>query len=407
MPGHPAVRSGGKRRGADDGGRPAGRCPHLGLEGRPGRVLEKPSPEHRCHAQGEPARVGMVYQSAACLTARHLGCPRLEKGTAVPGITSPSSAETERRHLERPGPPSGPMGRDRAAAAADPPPLSMAAAPAPAMEAKVRRPITLTEIVFLGTSASILLALLFVGYAFVYRLQLAGIIGAPPVVSRAPALATAAMQPTLVPTFTPTPSATMAVTPDAVAVAPNQSTPTPEPAPPQPTEALRPPATMPPSRLVIPKIGVDIPVVPVGIRTVKVGGQARAVWDDVANAGAFHETSAYPGNPGNTVINGHRDIKGAVFLHLNKVAVGDEIVVYVGEVAYPYRVVEKMVVPETFASAAQRAENLKLIGYVPEERLTLVTCTPVGLATHRLLVIARPPAETVPQMPEAGSDGGS
>jgi sortase (surface protein transpeptidase) len=75
----------------------------------------------------------------------------------------------------------------------------------------------------------------------------------------------------------------------------------------------------------------------------------------------------------------------------------------VGDVAYPYLVTETLVVPETFASAQQRAENLRLIGYMPEERLTLVTCTPVGLATHRLLVIAEPPEPVVPQMPEAGA----
>jgi sortase A len=107
---------------------------------------------------------------------------------------------------------------------------------------------------------------------------------------------------------------------------------------------------------------------------------------------------------GNTVINGHRDILGSVFRHLDRVDVGDEIMLYVNDVAYPYEVTEILVVPETFASAEQRAENLRLISYMPEERLTLITCTPVGLATHRLLVIARPPEEAVPDMPEAGSD---
>jgi sortase A len=126
------------------------------------------------------------------------------------------------------------------------------------------------------------------------------------------------------------------------------------------------------------------------------------IWADVPNAGGFHQTSAYPGHPGNTVINGHRDIQGSVFRRLDKVKAGDEILIYVGEVVYPYQVSETLVVPETFASPAQRADNLKLIGNMPEERLTLITCTPVGLATHRLLVIARPPDQVAPQMPEAG-----
>jgi sortase A len=135
-------------------------------------------------------------------------------------------------------------------------------------------------------------------------------------------------------------------------------------------------------------------------------GQTRLVWGEVANAGGFHETSAYPGNAGNTVINGHRDIKGAVFRRMDRVSVGDEIILYADGVAYGYRVAQIVIVPEKFASPERRAENLKLIGYTPEERLTLVTCTPVSLATHRLLVIAKPADLGQPQMPEAGSDGG-
>ena len=83
---------------------------------------------------------------------------------------------------------------------------------------------------------------------------------------------------------------------------------------------------------------------------------------------------------------------------------GDEIMLYVGDVAYSYYTAETVILPETFASAEQRADNLKYIGFVPEERLTLVTCTPPGLATHRLLVIAQPPDQVAPQMPEAGSE---
>jgi sortase A len=165
-------------------------------------------------------------------------------------------------------------------------------------------------------------------------------------------------------------------------------------------------ANSPPSRLVIPAIDLDVAVVPVGVKTSGEGAKAKSVWGDVPNAAAFHQTTAYPGNPGNTVINGHRDIFGSVFRHLDKVVVGNEIVLYVGDVAYPYSVVETLVVPETFASAKQRAENLRLIGHMPEERLTLITCTPVGLATHRLLIIAKPVEGVRPQMPEAGSEAG-
>jgi len=203
------------------------------------------------------------------------------------------------------------------------------------------------------------------------------------------------------PTATSEPTAPAIVTETALPAATEEVlvpvTVSPTPVPPTATAAVRLPADSPPTRLVISAIDLDIPVSPVQIVQVGEGARARAVWGALPDAGGFHYTSAYPGNPGNTVINGHRDIQGAVFRHLDEVEVGDAISLYVGETPYPYVVTDVLVVPETFASARQRAENLRLIGYMPEERLTLITCTPVGLATHRLLVIAKPvdPGELV------------
>ena len=237
----------------------------------------------------------------------------------------------------------------------------------------------------MGLGISAAFSCLFVGLAMLYRWQVGpGTSVAPGVAARQKGL------PTLVPTFTPvvTEMSSIPATPTlpppdtGQAASPAATAPTALPA--------RLPATSPPTRLVIPSISLDIPVLSVGTKTTRSGGQTRTVWADMPNAGGFHETSAYPGNTGNTVINGHRDILGAVFRHLDKVAVGDKITLYVGDVAYPYQVVEVLVVPEVFASASQRAENQRLIGYMPEERLTLITCTPVALATHRLLVIAWP-----------------
>jgi sortase A len=252
----------------------------------------------------------------------------------------------------------------------------------------------------MGLGVAILLAVLFIGYIVVYRLRVGPGMAAATQVAGAPELVTVEVLPTLAPTFTPTPSPTVPVS-TSMAQPP---TPIPEPTLPLPTAVIRPPAASPPTRLVIPRIAIDIPVLPVGVKTIREGSDTRVVWADVPYAGGFHQTSAYPGNPGNTVINGHRDIQGAVFRRLDRVQVGDGITLYVGTTAYPYRVTETLVVPETFASAEQRAANVRLIGHMPEERLTLVTCTPVGLATHRLLVIARPPEPLVPEMPEAGQD---
>ncbi len=152
----------------------------------------------------------------------------------------------------------------------------------------------------------------------------------------------------------------------------------------------RPKASSHPTRLVIPKIKLDTQVVLVGPEAITVRGVETFVWGTPDDAAGFHQTSAYPGQGGNTVINGHRDIKGSVFLRLDKMKVNDQIILYVGDIPYYYYVTETIVMPETFASAEQHEQSAQLIGPMPEERLTLVTCTPIGLATHRLLVIAKP-----------------
>lgn len=140
---------------------------------------------------------------------------------------------------------------------------------------------------------------------------------------------------------------------------------------------------------------MDVPIETVGYKPVTVNGKTQVVWDTLPNVGCFHQASALPGHPGNTVINGHRDIQGSVFLHLDKVTVDDQIILYVGEMAYPYYVSEVRITPYTNATVEEQAESLRLIGYMPEERLTLITCTPVGVASHRIYIIAKPPLDQV------------
>ena len=370
----------------------AGRCPHLGLAGNRYQVIVVASPRHRCYLHSQPERIASAHQGGICLTSGYRRCPRL-RAAAMESLAD------------------SPVSRAEPGARAD----SAATAPGVrytdlrkgrARKKTAHRRWNLTELVVALLALSILLACSFVGYVIAYRAQIGPGMGAPSLLAQAPEATAAAALPTLVATFTATPSP--ALPPPTSALSTPEPSPgpppdtsgaptsIPEPALPFPTPVTRLPADSPPTRLSIPKISLDIPVVPVGVKTINDVGGARVVWADVPNAGAFHQTSAYPGNPGNTVINGHRDILGSVFRNLNKVDVGDEIKLYVGDTEYLYYVTETLVVPEAFASTGQRQENLRLIGYLPEERLTLVTCTPVGLATHRLLVIARPPQDTTP-----------
>lgn len=381
------------------------RCPHLGLAGNRQQVILLDSPRHRCYVGGEPERVGSAHQASVCLTSAYRRCPRLLAAAERARSPAPQEQDAPQVVAEavKKGGLAGRLAR-RAGAAAPEPPVrytELRTVGGGRRAGKARRPLTYVEVAVLGLMVAIALSFVFVGYAVFYRVRVGPGMTVPTEVTSGEPTSPAGPSPS--PSPSPSPMPTALPTATRLAVGP---TPIPEPtlpfmAPPTPA---RPAASGPPTRLVIDEIDLDIPVREVGTKTVSQGGETRKVWADLPNAGGFHNSSAYPGSVGNTVINGHRDILGSVFRHLDRVAVGDEIMLYVGEVAYPYEITEILVVPETFASAEQRAENLRLIGYMPEERLTLVTCTPVGLATHRLLVIARPPGELVPDMPEAGSD---
>ncbi|MBN1642284.1 MAG: sortase [Anaerolineae bacterium] len=151
-----------------------------------------------------------------------------------------------------------------------------------------------------------------------------------------------------------------------------------------------PPAAAPPTRLSIPKLGLDVPVQPVGYKTVVERGASRLIWDTPRDVAGFHQSAAYPGERGNVVINGHRDLYSAVFRHLDALQEGDRIVLYAGDTPYAYQVIGSRILPYVGASVEDSAEHARLLGPTQEARLTLVTCTPVALATHRLYVIATP-----------------
>ncbi len=93
-----------------------------------------------------------------------------------------------------------------------------------------------------------------------------------------------------------------------------------------------------PSRLVIPSIGLDAPVVEVGI-TVENG---KPVWETAAFAVGFYRGSALPGTRGNTVMAGHISSpvskKGDIFRRLPEVRIGDRIDVFVGDRRVSYDV---------------------------------------------------------------------
>jgi len=154
----------------------------------------------------------------------------------------------------------------------------------------------------------------------------------------------------------------------------------------------------PPTRIVIPTLDVDAPVVPVSLQSTQVDGQTQTAWEVPATyAAGWHETSAPPGTPGNTVLNGHNTSNGEVFRYLYTLKAGDEVTVYSEDTPYTYTVSDVLILPEAGQPMEVRIENARYIMPTDDERLTLVTCHPYGSLRYRLIVIAHP--VTVPSSP--------
>lgn len=121
------------------------------------------------------------------------------------------------------------------------------------------------------------------------------------------------------------------------------------------------------TRIVIPAIDVDAPVVE---------GDG---WEELKMGVGHHIDSANPGERGNMVVSGHNDVFGEVFRHLGELMVGDEIIVYAGENPYRYLVREKRIV---------QPDEVSVMEPTTKATMTLITCYPYLIDTHRWVVIA-------------------
>jgi sortase A len=134
------------------------------------------------------------------------------------------------------------------------------------------------------------------------------------------------------------------------------------------------------SRLEIPILGIDAPVVEVPIED--------ATWDvspltqQIAHLGG----TANPGQKGNVVLAGHVTLKRGAgpFLRLETLEAGDIAIVHASDRAYAYRVVSKKVVAP---------DDVSVVFPTSDPILTLLTCTGWDAATrsytHRAAIICR------------------
>lgn len=132
------------------------------------------------------------------------------------------------------------------------------------------------------------------------------------------------------------------------------------------------PEALLPSRLRIPVMFLDSRVEEVKLNM----GEWQVSPMDVGH----HEGSGVPGQVGNVVLAGHRDINSALFRELDRLQPGDEVFVSNALGEYRYLVEESLVVSP---------RQVEVMDPTDDKRVTLITCTPIGLATQRLVVIAK------------------
>jgi sortase A len=137
--------------------------------------------------------------------------------------------------------------------------------------------------------------------------------------------------------------------------------PTPKPAKQQQFKAI--------GKIQIEKIGVDIPVL-----------EGTSKSNLRLGAGHIKGTTKL-GGVGNAALAAHRShAYGKMFNRLDELDVGDKILVETADGTYEYTVFKKLVVEPDDMSVLNR--------YDKDRVLTLITCTPLYTATHRLIVHA-------------------
>ncbi len=123
-------------------------------------------------------------------------------------------------------------------------------------------------------------------------------------------------------------------------------------------------------RVRIPAIEVDAPVV---LAT------PLDDWEALKRGAVHYITTANPGERGNSVFAAHNDIYGEIFRRLPDLTVGDEVIVQTASTAYRYAVEQTRIVSP---------KEVSVMDPTSTPVLTLISCYPYGVNTHRIVVIA-------------------
>ena len=164
------------------------------------------------------------------------------------------------------------------------------------------------------------------------------------------------------PTVTPMQLGTVSKPSPAPELRPVVSAPPAAPARPNSASAL-------PTRLIIPALGLDVPIKEVFI--------VDDTWEIAEYAAGYLNGSGLPGVPGNLALSGHAGLYGAVFANLGSLNPGDDIYVDAAGVRYHYRL---------RTASAVWPNQVEVLDSTETPTMTLITCT--NWDTQRLVAQA-------------------
>ncbi len=127
------------------------------------------------------------------------------------------------------------------------------------------------------------------------------------------------------------------------------------------------PASHQASRIQIPAIDVDAPVV------------LGDGWEQLKLGVAQHLGTPNPGENGNLVLSGHNDIFGEVFRNLDRLQPGDTVILFTSQRQYTYVITGTKIVEPT---------AVEVMDPTPNATVTLISCHPYLVDNHRIIVSA-------------------
>jgi sortase A len=125
-----------------------------------------------------------------------------------------------------------------------------------------------------------------------------------------------------------------------------------------------------------PESAVEIQISAIGVDAPVVQGDG---WEQLKKGVGQHIGSPNPGQIGNLVFSAHNDVFGQLFRDLDKLKVGDQIIILTQQKQYVYRVISSTIVLPT---------QVEVMSQTSRPTLTLISCYPYLVDKKRIVVSA-------------------